>query len=723
MWNEVVMSSVMAPNVSGVEAPGRRTVYSMCGMCAVRCPLEVTVEDGRVTWLQGNPHDVALGTSLCAKGSAGLAFEFDDQRPQSPLIRSGPRGGGRWRRVSWDEALDYIADKLHETIETFGGRGIALSDRSGPFIDLTRTFLGALGSPNYFSHDASCGGNVHNAARSIYGFGHEGLIFDLAHTKHLVLYGRNLLESLMVKEAKAFMAAVANGMHCTYIDPRATITACKSTRYWQVRPNSDYALNLAIIHEILEREAYDKAFVERYVSGMDYLREAVRDTTPEWQEVHTGVPAGELRAFVDEVVADAPQVIFHPGWMSARHKQSFYVSRSALILNALMGNIEIPGGCVLGKPPEFYGRTGRAPPDRPGPARRRGPRRRGRHHPAAVGPGHRDDPPAVRGDGDRGAVRYRRLLRLPPRPAHRHARSRGDQTGAGQAEAAGVHRRALLGDRLVRRCHPARIDLSGAGQHSLPDERPGAGGRHARPGHRPPLRQSPGVVDLPRDPGPDGYQGSAGLRDDRGDLELPARRHRSDHGGATPGRDGGARRRPPRLIPRDELRFPTPSGKIEIDSAVLKEAGLPSLAPYQPKTAPTGDRFTLLFAKTATLAHGQSLNNPILNEIAPEQVLWIHPDRAAPLGIADGDEVEVNGGGRYSGRMKANVTKWIHPDAVFMLHGYGATVPLATRALGLGVADQRLQHDKLYDFDPAGGGNALTETVVQVTRATGGTTP
>ncbi len=174
------MTSVMAPNVSGVDAPGRRTVYSMCGMCAVRCPLGVTVEDGRVTWLQGNPHDVALGTSLCAKGSAGLAFEFDDQRPQSPLIRTGPRGGGRWRRVSWDEALDYIADKLHETIETFGGRDIALSDRSGPFIDLTRTFLGALGSPNYFSHDASCGGNVYNAARSIYGFGHEGLSRGIA---------------------------------------------------------------------------------------------------------------------------------------------------------------------------------------------------------------------------------------------------------------------------------------------------------------------------------------------------------------------------------------------------------------------------------------------------------------------------------------------------------------------------------------------------------------
>ena len=95
------MSSTMAPNVHGVGAPGRRTVYSLCGMCAVRCPIEVTVEDGRVTWLQGNAHAKSIGASLCAKGSAGLSLEYDDQRPQTPLIRMGPRGGGKWRRASW----------------------------------------------------------------------------------------------------------------------------------------------------------------------------------------------------------------------------------------------------------------------------------------------------------------------------------------------------------------------------------------------------------------------------------------------------------------------------------------------------------------------------------------------------------------------------------------------------------------------------------------------
>jgi thiosulfate reductase/polysulfide reductase chain A len=170
------------------------------------------------------------------------------------------------------------------------------------------------------------------------------------------------------------------------------------------------------------------------------------------------------------------------------------------------------------------------------------------------------------------------------------------------------------------------------------------------------------------------------------------------------------------ITPRDKLKFKTPSGKIEIESENLKKAGIPSLVPYQSREAQTGDRFNLLFGKVAMLAHGQSLNNPLLNEIAPEQMLWIHPSRAKPLGIADGDEVEISGGGRYHAFIKTKVTPWIHPEAVFMLHGYGATVPLATRACGLGVADQRLQHGKLYDFDPAGGGNALTETIVQIKR-------
>lgn len=334
------MASTSAPVVSGVGEPGHRTVFSLCGMCATHCPIQVEVEDGRVVWLQGNPNDKTMGTSLCARGAAGLSLQADDERPQHPMIRSGPRGSGEWRPASWDEALDYVATGIRRVITEHGARAVALSDRGGHFTDLTKSFIKALGSPNYVNHDTSCASNAHHAALSLFGCGRAGLSYDLKNTRHVVLYGRNIIEALQVKEVKDFMRALATGAKCTYIDPRVTLTACKATRYWQIRPNTDYALNLAIIHEVLANELYDKKFVARWVSGMDYLGDAVRECTPEWQEGHTGISAEEVRAFVREIAADAPRVIFHGGWMVARHRQSFYVSRTAYLLNALMGSIE-----------------------------------------------------------------------------------------------------------------------------------------------------------------------------------------------------------------------------------------------------------------------------------------------------------------------------------------------------------------------------------------------
>ncbi len=707
------MNSIKAPNVSGVGTTARRTVYSMCGMCAVRCPIEVTVEKGRITWIQGNHHDAAIGTSLCAKGSAGLAFEFDDERPQTPLIRKGPRGGGQWRRTTWDEALDYIADKLQDTIETFGGRGIMLSDRGGFFTDLTKTFVAALGSPNYFNHDAGCAGNIHNAALSVFGIGPGGLIFDYQNTKHMVLYGRNLVESLMVKESKAFMAALARGMKCTYIDPRASITACKATRYWQVRPNSDYALNLALIHEVLKNELYDKEFVASYVTGMDSLKEAVREATPEWQEKHTGISPDQIRDFVKEIAADAPKVIFHPGWMTARHKQSFHVSRTALILNVLMGNIEVPGGIILGKSPEHYGRislnklAARVPKineprvDGAGTTRPQWDPNIGMLH-QAIAAMETGQPYGI---GTYFAYRHDPLTGLPDPEATKKA----------------LDKLKLLVSIDVR--------YSETGWYSdviLPEstylERANI------------LCQMNGPVPLfamrdqaiaPRfDSRPAWWifreilhrMGIKDILDFQTIEELW--NYQLDGTGVTVAdmRESGfvALAGKPELISREKLKFPTPSGKIEFESGALTKAGLENLPPYKSKEATTGNKFNLLMGRTATLAHGQSLNNPLLNEISPKQVLWVHPDRARAIGISDGDEVEVNGGGSYTGIMKAMVTPWIHPEAVFMLHGFGATVPLATRARGVGVADQRLQHGKLYDFDPAGGGCAMTETIITV---------
>ena len=174
-------------------------------------------------------------------------------------------------------------------------------------------------------------------------YGRTGLSYDIKNTKHIVLFGRNLLESLQVKEAKEFMEALDRGAKCTYIDIRATVTASKATRFWQIRPNTEYALNLAFIQQILEENLYDTDFVSRWTVGAGDHQGPVRGKTPEWAETQTGVPAGEIRAFVREIAADAPRVIFHPGWMIARHGQSFYTSRSSYLLECPFGCHRNPG--------------------------------------------------------------------------------------------------------------------------------------------------------------------------------------------------------------------------------------------------------------------------------------------------------------------------------------------------------------------------------------------
>ena len=493
-----------------------------------------------------------------------------------------------------------------------------LSDRSGPFTDLTRTFVRALGSPNYVTHDAGCTANAHNAARTLFGFSHEGLIPDLGRVKHLVLYGRNIIEALAVKEAKAFMAALANGMRVTYIDPRATFTACKATRYWQVRPNSDYALNLAIIHEVLEQEAYDKDFVARYVSDMDFLREAVKDTTPEWQERHTGVPAAQLRAFVKEIAADAPHVIFNPGWGTARHKQSFHVSRTALILNVLMGNLEIPGGFILAKPPEYYGRKSlnhlidRVPKveeprvDGAGTTRPQWDPEIGMLHQAFAAM----ETGQPYGIGAYFAYRHDPITGLPDTEAAQRALDKLKLFVSIDVRfsEAGWYADVILPEATYLERANILCQLGGPVPAFGMRDQAIAPRFDSRPAwwiFREILRRMDALAPSAKE-----------ALDFETIEELW--NYQLDGTGVTVAemREQGfvSLANAPRLIPRAELKFPTPSGKIEIESAILKQAGLPSLPPYAAKAAPADDRFLLLIGRTATLTHGQSFNNPLLND-------------------------------------------------------------------------------------------------------------
>jgi thiosulfate reductase/polysulfide reductase chain A len=168
----------------------------------------------------------------------------------------------------------------------------------------------------------------------------------------------------------------------------------------------------------------------------------------------------------------------------------------------------------------------------------------------------------------------------------------------------------------------------------------------------------------------------------------------------------------------NDLKFKTPSGKIELVSSHLESCGLPSFKPYESPQKPTEGMFRLAFGRSPVHTHGRTINNPYLNEIMPVNTLWINAAEARKLGIKDKDTVEVaSADGSHSGTIQAWVTDLIHPETVFMVHGFGRKIPWQTRGYNKGLGDYRFETGLLHVYDPAGGANALLECMVTVKKA------
>jgi thiosulfate reductase/polysulfide reductase chain A len=691
----------------------KETKYSICGMCAVRCPITVQVEDGKPIWIEGNSHDGGMGRSLCAKGGAAFAQRLDKQRPTAPLLRMGLRGEGQWREASWDEAYEYITSRLNTIITEHGGRSIMFSDRGGPFADLRQAFVKSLGSPNYINHDCTCGRNVHHSAKSLYGLGRKDFAYDYENARHIVLFGRNITESLKVKEVKNFLKGIKNGARVTYIDPRASVTAGKASRYWQIKPGTDYALLLGIAHCLVYNNYYDINFAEKYINGLSEFKTFLGPYTPEWAAAETGISADEIEAFCRELNQDRPKVIIHPGWMLARYRDSFHASRMIHILNALLGNIEQPGGLFYPKGPKDAGKSGLKSL-------------------AALVPAVNEE----RADGcgtrypqwDKGAgmlqTAYEAIDSGSPYPVkayfvHRHnpfialpdtkeQRRILDKLDLIVAVDVNFSETAWFADVILPENTFVERDDILRTEKGL---KPGFGRRQQCV--KPINNTKAGweiYIDLAKRMGK-GDSFPFNSIEDIWQYQL------QDTGLSVADFDAkGFVKLSSQAIwyDRDKLKFGTESGKIEIVNQKWEAMGIPSLPPYEAPEQPPEGSFRLLFGRNGYQAHGQHQNNPILCELLDVNKLWINTAAAKKLGIKDGDQVLVTAGDEQ-GKIAAYVTDLIHPEAVFMLHGFGTDVPAKKRSFGKGLADQMYMQGKLKEWDKAGGGLNLAESFVTVT--------
>ncbi|UJX42684.1 molybdopterin-dependent oxidoreductase [Desulfovibrio sp. JY] len=693
----------------------QKQVYSVCGMCTVRCPMMATVADNTVVQLQGNPHAAGIKGALCARGAAGAALIADDERPQFPMIRAGERGEGKWRKVSWDEALAYVAGKLSGIKDAHGGRSILLSDRGGPFRDMHRAFLKALGSPNYCNHDAACARNVQHAALSLFGFGRKDVAYDYKSSKHVVLQTRNIFEAINVKEVNDLLDAKEAGAKITCIDVRSTVTAAKADNFFMVRPGTDYVFNLAVIHVLLAKGLYDREFASAWIKEHDLeaLRAFVEPYGPEFAAAETGIPARRIEALAAQLAAAAPAVIWHPGWMTARYGDSFNVCRSAYIINVLLGAIGAKGGLPLTNKPAHVGKKGLK---------------------TLVGLFQKPEDKRVDGVGwmegrthfDTGPglvnLAYEAIETGEPYPIKAYIAHRHDPLMA-FPDSADVKRRWKNLELLVAVTF-SWSDTAWFSDVVLPMS---------------PYLERESMIATKSGVSPSLFVRRRALEprfDTRADWEIYRDLARvmgikeldfasiediwafqlADTGYAIDDFEatGMVKLGGPLYRPVDEKTFKTGSGKIEFINPKLEADGLTSLAPYVSPASPPEGRYRVSFGRVGLHTQGHTVNNPLLFAQMPENVLWINSDEAQKRGIADGAVVEVRNGS-YAGRLKAKVTEGIHPETVFMVHGFGHTLPVESRARGRGVADNELMPLGIANWDKGGGGVSMQEHFVSVT--------
>ncbi|MEW5910323.1 MAG: molybdopterin-dependent oxidoreductase [Thermodesulfobacteriota bacterium] len=689
-----------------------KTIYSLCFMCSVRCPIKVTVKDGHVQFIEGNPHVPGIEGSLCPRGSAGISMLYDSQRLQSPMIRSGERGSGQWRKASWDEALNYVSDKLKEIIDRHGGHSLVLGERTQLATHVSKTFLKGLGSPNHFTHDALCKGSVNTACRSLFGYTDAQMGIDYKNTRHIVLYGRNIYEAISVKEVNSLLEAVNAGAKITYIDPRVTVTATKADRYWMIRPGTDLALNYALIHVILKERLYDAAYVEKWVFGLNDLQDFVQEYTPEWAQAETGIPSSEIVTLAREISKDKPAVVFHFGYRGANHTNETYMRRSIMILNGLMGSIEAKGGFFFKKGPGELGAK---------PARKlteqkfpeiKVPRfdKVGTKEFPLPDPDHgvgqmlpyailNEDPYPIKAFI---AFRFDPLMSIPDTNLTKKAFDKLDLIVSIDINWSDIswYSDVVLPESTylermdcVQQANGQKPQMFLRKQAVSPryDTREGAMilkeiGERIGIGKYFPYKNMEDLVKWQLEG--TGFQLSD--FDKKGFVAYTDKQILWDR--------------------KDGLKFKTPSKKIEFRSSLLENAGFASFPPYESIPVQSKSQFRLITGRNALHTHVSTQNNPYLNELTSENLLWIHSKRASDLGIKPGAIVSVSSG-QGSGTVKAFVTDLIHPDAVFMLHGFGHEAMLSARSFNKGLSDALLEQNI---SDTIGGSPALHHTIVTV---------
>ena len=329
-----------------------RTAPRICPLCEATCGLTLTIEGTRVTGARGDRDDVFSRGFICPKGASFGAVDSDPDRLRGPLVRRD----GELREATWEEAFDAVAAGLRPVVERYGPHavGVVLGNPNVHTMAgalYPTVLLGALGTHSVFTASTVDQMPKHVSCGLLYGDANAIPVPDLDHTDHLLLIGANPLESNgSLCTAPDFpgklKALKARGGTLTVIDPRRTRTAKLADRHIAVRPGGDALLLAAMTYVLFDEHLVELGELAPHVEGVEELRSAVRDFTPEAVAGACDVDADEIRALARELAA-APTAAVYGRIGSCTVPHGTLASWLVDVLNILTGNLDRPGGALF----------------------------------------------------------------------------------------------------------------------------------------------------------------------------------------------------------------------------------------------------------------------------------------------------------------------------------------------------------------------------------------
>ena len=337
-----------------MSATPEQVLTSVCPLdCPDTCSLDVTVSGGRLLKIRGNDANPYTAGVLCEKVVKSYPeFVHGEGRLTRPLLRTGARGSGEFRAVSWDEALDRIHAGISAAVDAHGPQSVLPFNYAGPHGQLAggsmdRRFFHRLGA-SLLDRGPLCGGVRGGAYASLFGTA-PGMAPELAAESDVIaVWGNNVTVSNL-HFSRVVQAARKRGGKLVVVDPKRIRIAEQAQLFVQIRPGTDVVLAYALAAELERRGALDLAFIDRWVSGAEDFMAQAREYSPEDVARICRVPEATFHALAD-AYAGAGRLAVSIGNGIERGRSGGSGIRAIMSLNALTGQLGRPGAGLIMKP-------------------------------------------------------------------------------------------------------------------------------------------------------------------------------------------------------------------------------------------------------------------------------------------------------------------------------------------------------------------------------------